>query len=287
MGARRQPCPALDGLPVAREFHVGCSGWFYWHWKGGFYGAEFPTGDWFAHYAERFKTVELNAPFYSWPTVAAVNTWVRQGADGSSFTRSKRRNSSPTSSGSRGLGRWCMTLGTSPTCSAGEMGCFLFQLPPSFQYTQSRLNRILSQLDPARRNVVEFRHRSWWTEQVYAAFRAVGAIFCSCSGPRLPDHLVQTADESMSGSTDEAVVPARLHEGGAGGVGRADSGERCEARMGVFQQRPGRLCDQKRPRIAQADWRAFDGSHSEPGRPVGVKGILRKLSLFRHGGDPL
>ena len=75
------------------------------------------------------------------------------------------------------------------------MGCFLFQLPPSFHYTPARLNRILAQLDPARRNVVEFRHRSWWNEGVYAAFRRAGTVFCSCSGPRLPDELVKTADD--------------------------------------------------------------------------------------------
>ena len=46
-----------------------------------------------------------------------------------------------------------------------RMGCFLFQLPPSFHYTPARLKRILGQLDPARRNVVEFRHRSWWNER--------------------------------------------------------------------------------------------------------------------------
>ena len=76
-----------------------------------------------------------------------------------------------------------------------HMGCFLFQLPPSFHYSGPRLNRILAQLDPARRNVVEFRHPSWWQEQVFAAFRASGTIFCPCSGPRLPDELVKTADE--------------------------------------------------------------------------------------------
>ena len=76
-----------------------------------------------------------------------------------------------------------------------RMGCFLFQLPPSFRYTKARLNSIVSQLDPARRNVVEFRHKSWWNEEVYSAFRKAGIIFCSCSGPRLPDELIRTADE--------------------------------------------------------------------------------------------
>ena len=67
-----------------------------------------------------------------------------------------------------------------------RMGCFLFQLPPSFHYTRCAWDRILSQLDPARRNVVEFRHRSWWNPYVLAAFRDHGVIFCSCSGPGCP-----------------------------------------------------------------------------------------------------
>jgi uncharacterized protein YecE (DUF72 family) len=76
-----------------------------------------------------------------------------------------------------------------------RMGCFLFQLPPSVHYTPELLHTILGQLDPTRRNVVEFRHESWWNEEVYAAFRDTGAIFCSCSGPRLPDQLIKTADD--------------------------------------------------------------------------------------------
>jgi uncharacterized protein YecE (DUF72 family) len=51
-----------------------------------------------------------------------------------------------------------------------RMGCFLFQLPPSYRYTKIRLKDIVSQLDPSRRNVVEFRHASWWKEEVYSSF---------------------------------------------------------------------------------------------------------------------
>src|SRR4030095_12381577 len=60
------------------RLYVGCSGWFYWHWRGTFYPADLPTSRWFTHYAGRFKTVELNAPFYAWPTVATVESWGRQ-----------------------------------------------------------------------------------------------------------------------------------------------------------------------------------------------------------------
>ena len=76
-----------------------------------------------------------------------------------------------------------------------RMGCFLFQLPPSFHYTPARLKNILAQLDSARRNVVEFRHRSWWNANVYAAFKKANVIFCSCSAPTLPDELIVTTDE--------------------------------------------------------------------------------------------
>jgi Protein of unknown function DUF72 len=58
--------------------YVGCSGWFYWKWRGQFYPEKLPTGEWFSHYAKQFHTVEINASFYSWPTVANVKSWLRQ-----------------------------------------------------------------------------------------------------------------------------------------------------------------------------------------------------------------
>src|SRR3954462_3714491 len=46
------------------KVHVGCSGWFYWHWRDQFYPPGTPTSKWFEHYTSQFDTVELNAPFY-------------------------------------------------------------------------------------------------------------------------------------------------------------------------------------------------------------------------------
>ena len=65
-------------FPLKASAYVGCSGWFYWKWRGLFYPADLPTGEWFNHYAKRFDTVEINASFYSWPTVANVKGWLRQ-----------------------------------------------------------------------------------------------------------------------------------------------------------------------------------------------------------------
>jgi uncharacterized protein YecE (DUF72 family) len=188
-----RPSRTKDGKE--RRIHVGCSGWFYWHWRGAFYPTDLPTNRWFAHYAGKFKTVELNAPFYSWPTIATVETWRRQ-AGRRRFVYAVKvcelithiRRFSGTKTLVRDFGLIADLLGP-------RMGCFLFQLPPSFHYTPARLKRIMDQLDRRHRNVVEFRHSSWWNEVVYKACRETGTIFCSCSAPRLPDELIKTADD--------------------------------------------------------------------------------------------
>jgi uncharacterized protein YecE (DUF72 family) len=183
------------GRASAQQFFVGCSGWFYWHWRGVFYPAGLPTARWFDHYVSRFKTVELNAPFYSWPTIATVHAWMRQAGRHRFVYTVKAPELITHIKRFKGTKKLVRDFGHIADLLGERMGCFLFQLPPSFHYTPARLHSILSQLDPARRNVVEFRHRSWWNEKVFAAFRATGTIFCSCSGPRLPDELIKTADE--------------------------------------------------------------------------------------------
>lgn len=175
--------------------NIGCSGWFYWHLRGSFYPTQMPTKDWFSHYADHFSTVELNAPFYSWPTVATVQSWRKQ-AEGHDMVYTVKASELITHikkfEGTKTLIR---DFGHIADLLGPLMGCFLFQLPPGYHYSPARLRDILEQLDPDRRNVVEFRHASWWNDEVYAAFKKSRAIFCSCSGPRLPDDVVKTADD--------------------------------------------------------------------------------------------
>ena len=132
------------------QFHTGCSGWFYWHWRDRFYPSTVPASQWFAHYARHFKTVELNAPFYSWPTVATVKSWLRQ-AGRRNFVYTVKVNELITHvkrfSGTGGL---VEDFGYIADLLGKRMGCFLFQLPPSFNYTPARLKKILGQLDPTR-----------------------------------------------------------------------------------------------------------------------------------------
>jgi uncharacterized protein YecE (DUF72 family) len=190
----RRKTTALAGAKRA-PIHVGCSGWFYWKWRGPFYPETWPTTKWFSYYGRHFTTVEINASFYSWPTEANVKAWLKAAGRRrfvytvkvcELITHVKRFK------GTKSLVR---DFGVIADLLGNRMGCFLFQLPPSYRYTAARLKTIVSHLDHDRRNVVEFRHASWWNEDVFDAFRKTGTIFCSCSAPRLPDMLVRTADD--------------------------------------------------------------------------------------------
>jgi uncharacterized protein YecE (DUF72 family) len=169
------------------EIHVGCSGWFYSHWRGIFYPEqEVSTKNWFGYYANVFRTVELNAPFYRWPKPATVRRWYRDAPAG--FRYSVKVNQTITHEkrlvGTRRLvGEYYEIADTLQE----KMGCFLFQFPPSFKYSATRLRSIVALLDPAKKSVVEFRHKSWWQDKVYAALRERGITFCAISAPRLPE----------------------------------------------------------------------------------------------------
>ena len=189
-GLLRRAAPRNDSV----VYHIGCSGWFYWHWGGSFYPESIPRTDWFQHYAKHFDTVELNAPFYGWPTLDTVATWKRQ-AGRRRFVYAIKVNDLIThvKRFSR-TGTLVKDFGLIADLLGPRFGCFLFQLPPSFHYSAAALSRILKQLDHRRVNVVEFRHASWWNDKVFEAFRQHGTVFCSTSAPKLPRDLVKTAD---------------------------------------------------------------------------------------------
>jgi uncharacterized protein YecE (DUF72 family) len=181
--------------PKLENLYIGCSGWFYWDWRGRFYPESSQPNEWFALYKKKFDTVELNAPFYSWPTLGTVRTWVRQAGKGAFVYTVKVSELITHVKKFTGTKELVKDFYFIAEILGPRMGCFLFQTPPSYTYTPARLKNIVSQLDRRYRNVVEFRHASWWNEAVYKAFRKAGIIFCSTSGPKLPDELIKTADE--------------------------------------------------------------------------------------------
>lgn len=81
--------------------------------------------------------------------------------------------------------------------SLGEkLGCILFQLPPSITLNLELLQEFLGTLSPEYRNVIEFRHASWYTEEVYNLLRSHGVTFCTVSSAKVPGTVVETAPVS-------------------------------------------------------------------------------------------
>ena len=175
------------------DIHVGCSGWFYWHWKGLFYPATEPTHRWFKHYTSVFTTVELNAPFYKWPQPATVRGWLRNSPDNFRYTVKVNRQITHEKR-MVGTQRLINKFYEIAEVLGPKLGCFLFQFPPSYHYSPARLKSIVKQLNPAHRNAIEFRHKSWWRPVVFRALAKHKLIFCAVSGPRLPDDLPPKVD---------------------------------------------------------------------------------------------
>ena len=174
--------------------YLGCSGWFYWHWKGKFYPNELPQSKWFQYYMQHFNTVELNSTFYHFPKQSTAKNWYRQAPKGFVYTLKVNKNITH-------IKKFADTqreikdfykLGDE---LKEKMGCFLFQLPPSLKLDSNLLEKIIEQLDPERKNVIEFRDKSWFKHEVYENLKKANIIFCTVSSPTLPEDFVKTSKD--------------------------------------------------------------------------------------------
>ena len=149
---------------------IGCSGWNYRSWKDEFYGG-LPQRLWLEHYARHFDTVEVNNTFYRLPTVAAVQGWVDRTPPG--FVLSVKASRYLThvkrlSDLGPGLDRYYERI--APLARTPKLGPVLWQLPPTFKRNDERLSAALHALPPGR-HCFEFRHPSWFHDDVYALLR--------------------------------------------------------------------------------------------------------------------
>ena len=148
------------------ELRVGTSGWIYRHWRGVFYPQDLPMKRWFAFYAERFDTAEINATFYRLPSQAAVAAWREAAPPGFVFAWKASRFITQAKK-LRDVEAPLARVYT-PMLALGEtLGPALFQLPPQLHLDLERLAAFLALLPQGRRQAVEFRHPSWYEPAVF------------------------------------------------------------------------------------------------------------------------
>ncbi len=173
------------------DWHIGCSGFHYRDWKGPFYPEDLPQKKWFDYYCEHFKTLELNVTFYRFPQLSFLQNWYQKAPADFRFsvkapkaiTHFKQFHDS-----ARMISDFYQTINDG---LREKLGPVLFQMPPKFSYDEERLERIIKNLNPSLNNIAEFRHVSWWREDVYQALAENNITFCGQSYPGLPGDVIK------------------------------------------------------------------------------------------------
>ncbi len=185
--------------------YVGTSGWQYRDWRGVLYPEGLAMRGWLDHYVGAFATVEVNNTFYRLPPTETFTSWA--GALPADFVMALKvsrylthikRLSDPAEPVARFLER-SAPLGR-------QLGPVLLQLPPNLAADLPRLVDTLDRFPPSCRVAVEFRHPSWFDDEVAALLAERNAALCLTDrGSRVTGPLWRTADWGY----------VRLHEGRA------------------------------------------------------------------------
>lgn len=155
---------------------IGTSGWTYGDWKGRFYPARLPQREWLAYYAERFPTVELNVTTYRLPK---PNDLARWGAVPPDFDYTVKLSRLITHRKRPGEPRkFVETYFERIAPLMPRVANVLAQFPPTWARDDDALANFLETLPAGPRYVAEFRHGSWYCEEVYARLRARGISLC-------------------------------------------------------------------------------------------------------------
>jgi uncharacterized protein YecE (DUF72 family) len=172
---------------------IGTSGYVYPHWRRGvFYPKGLRQREELAYFAARFRTVELNNPFYRLPEPEAFNRW--REATPADFRFAVKANRVITHILRLRDSTAPLALFLEHASALGtKLGPLLFQLPPTLQAELPTLDRFLSLLPAGQRWVIEFRHPSWQTAAVYDRLGRSGVALCIPVGGRVQPDLVTTA----------------------------------------------------------------------------------------------
>jgi len=157
--------------------HVGTSGFAYPKWKGSFYPAKFPNKDMLGYYASHFSAVEINATFYRPPTAALLEGWAAEVPAGFRFVLKAPQEITHIKRLKEVSGPVASFLETSAVLKK-RLGPILFQLPPNFKKDVERLRGLLELLPKGCRAAVEFRHASWFDDEVFGLLREYGGALC-------------------------------------------------------------------------------------------------------------
>ncbi|MGE0601562.1 MAG: DUF72 domain-containing protein [Dehalococcoidia bacterium] len=177
---------------MVEHWHVGCSGWSYKHWRGDFYPEDLPQRAWFEHYAGQFDTVEINSTFYRLPSSATVQKWADEAPRGFKFAIKASQFITHYHRLQDSDGALKKLFDRMEPLGAHE-GPILYQLPERFERDDERLSAFLHSLPSHHHHAMEFRHESWWTDEVFELLRKRHVAFVMFSMGKTQTPVVATS----------------------------------------------------------------------------------------------
>ena len=175
------------------KLRAGTSGYSFKEWKGTFYPADLKADGMLAFYATKFATLEINNTFYRLPKESVLAEWASQVPDNFTFAikaSQKITHYTRLKAESESMVQFLLKN----TATLGEkMGPILFQLPPNLKKDVPRLQNFLSYLPENRRYTFEFRHESWFDEDVFSVLRDRDIAMCISESGELTCPVVCTA----------------------------------------------------------------------------------------------
>ncbi len=155
---------------------IGTSGFQYAEWKGKFYPEDLPAAKMLSFYSEMFSTTEINYTFRRIPAPKTIENWKAQTPEKFRFALKSPQKITHWSK----LRDCTDTLEYFLKIAAGlgeRLGPVLFQLPPTFQKDTDVLSSFLREL-PSVRAAFEFRHDSWFDEEIFNLLRSRNIALC-------------------------------------------------------------------------------------------------------------
>ena len=181
------PERAARGPSGCPRLRIGTSGFSYDDWRGPFYPEKLPDRQMLDYYARYFAAVEINASYYHVPSRRTMESLARRAEGRLEFAVKAHRDMTHAREG------YISTLpffrdALEPLRQVGRLGCILVQFPFSFQDTADHrefLRRLGTDLapDPV---AVEFRHRSWITDETFGLLGELGLAYCCVDEPAIP-----------------------------------------------------------------------------------------------------
>jgi len=167
------------------KIHVGTSGFSYREWKGKFYPEKISPKEMLAFYAAQFGAVEVNNTFYKLPPKETFEAWTKQVPADFKFTVKAQnqithiRRLRPAKRAVTALLKLSDTLGN-------RLGPILFQLPPNFKKDAARMKNFLKALPSTHRYAFEFRHESWFDDEIIDLLRVHKVALCIAESEETP-----------------------------------------------------------------------------------------------------